>query len=358
MEVEVELVNVSKSFGPITAVRNVTLRIEKNEFFSILGPSGCGKTTLLRILAGLEDPDDGVVKIGGRVVNDVPPHKRGVGLVFQGTAVFPHMNVFDNIAFGLKMRGYKRSEIKEKVESVLRVMNMSPEVYAKKRVDQLSGGERQRVEIARSLVLEPQVLLLDEPLGPLDLKIRQKMQLELKRLQKVVGTTFVYVTHDQTEALAMSDRIAVMNRGEILQVGTPEEIYMRPVNKFVADFIGESNLIEGRVSEDGLFLAEGLPPIIIPNVGDAPRPGEKAILSVRPEMIEIGEFHGLENKLVGEVVDKTYAGSYAVLRVKVTDRWTLTTYVRKPELSKNVRVGERVTIGWRASDAYLITNLG
>lgn len=351
---EVEIQNVKKSFDGFAALRGVSLSIEKNEFFSLLGPSGCGKTTLLRIIAGLEKQDEGTVKIGGKVLDDVPPNKRGVGLVFQGTAIFPHMTVFDNIAFGLRMRKFSKHEIREKVRDILELMNMPFEKYAWKKAHQLSGGERQRVEIARSLIIEPKVLLLDEPLGPLDLKTRQKMQLELKRLQKRVGTTFIYVTHDQTEAFSMSDRIAVMEAGIVLQVGTPEEIYQRPLNRFVADFIGETNLIEGEIESEGVFVAEGLPPIFIDRTQGDGMVGKRAVLSVRPERIIIGNSPDVENKLNGLVIDKTYMGSFGVVKVEVLRDVMLTIHVHQPEILQSLRVGDRVMVCWRSSDSVVV----
>ncbi len=355
MEAEVEIENVKKSFGPIKALKGVSLTIRKNEFFSLLGPSGCGKTTLLRIIAGLEFPDEGIVRLGGKVVNDVPPHRRGVGLVFQGTAVFPHMTVYDNIAFGLKMRGYKKDEIHEKIHKMLEIMNMPFEIYAKKRVNQLSGGERQRVEIARSLVIEPNVLLLDEPLGPLDLKIRQKMQIELKRLQKRVGTTFIYVTHDQGEALTMSDRIAVMQKGEVQQVGTPEEIYLRPVNRFVAEFIGEANLIEGKVRGDNIFEADGLPPVVLSSLSNPENIKGDAVLSIRPEKILVeNESLGVANRFEGIVDEKIYMGAYAVLKVRIDDKISLTVQVQPAERANSIKTGQRIQLGWTPDDAIVV----
>lgn len=345
----VELDNIVKKYGKIVAVDGVSIEVEKNTFFSILGPSGCGKTTILRIIAGLETPDEGFVRMDGTVVNDVPPEKRGVGLVFQGTAVFPHMNVFNNIAYGLKMRKVPKHEIEERVRRVMRLVNLPPEVYGARRVDQLSGGERQRVEIARSLVLEPRVLLLDEPLGPLDFKIRQKMQAELKRLQKTTATTFIYVTHDQTEALSLSDKIAVMRGGKVVQIGTPEEIYNNPSDQFVADFIGESNLLEGHVN-GGFFYAEGLPPIAL---GSKSVSG-KVILSIRPERIEMIGAENMENHVEGVVVDKTYQGVYTVFRVQVAKEILFTVYVTRPEVAGRFAVGDSVVIGWRPSDCVLV----
>jgi ABC-type Fe3+/spermidine/putrescine transport system ATPase subunit len=349
----VELDNIVKKYGGVIAVDRVSLEVEKNTFFSILGPSGCGKTTILRIIAGLETPDAGFVKMDGSIVNNVPPEKRGVGLVFQGTAVFPHMNVFNNIAYGLKMRKVPKHEVEERVRNVMRLVNLPPEVYGARRVDQLSGGERQRVEIARSLVLEPKVLLLDEPLGPLDFKIRQKMQAELKRLQKTTATTFIYVTHDQTEALSLSDKIAVMRRGKVVQVGTPEEIYNNPSDQFVADFIGESNLLEGRV-EGGFFYAEGLPPIALNSQAVA---GGKAVIAIRPERVEMLGAEKMENHVNGVVVDKTYQGVYTVFRVQVGKEHVFTVYVTRQDVARQFAVGDSVVIGWRSSDCMMVGGL-
>ena len=353
MSKAVELENIVKKYGRVVAVDGVSLEVEKNTFFSILGPSGCGKTTILRMIAGLEIPDAGFVKMDGSIVNNVPPEKRGVGLVFQGTAVFPHMNVFNNIAYGLKMRKVPKHEVEERVRSVMRLVNLPPEVYGTRRVDQLSGGERQRVEIARSLVLEPKVLLLDEPLGPLDFKIRQKMQAELKRLQKTTATTFIYVTHDQTEALSLSDKIAVMRGGKVVQVGTPEEIYNQPSDKFVADFIGESNLLEGRVDKE-YFYVEGLPPIAL---NGRVVPSGKVVMAIRPERIEMLGAEKMENHVKGIIVDKTYQGVYTVFRVQLCKELVFTVYVTRPDVAGRFAVGDSVVIGWRSSDCVLVGGL-
>ncbi len=235
--------SINKTFGNVTALKNFNVDINKGEFITILGPSGCGKTTLLRIIAGLETPDTGSIVLDGGNVDNLPPEKRSVNTVFQNYALFPHMNVFDNIAYGLKLRKLSKSEIISKVETVLELVQMNG--YEKRKIHQLSGGQKQRVAIARALVLEPKVLLLDEPLGALDHRLRLDMQDELKKMQKSSGTTFVYITHDQDEALNLSDRIILMNNGSIEQIGTPNEIYNFPKNSFVAKFIGESNILKG-----------------------------------------------------------------------------------------------------------------
>ena len=244
----IELKNITKAFDGETILDNISLDIHDNEFITLLGPSGCGKTTTLRIIGGFEFTDQGDVIFMGDRINDIPPHKRNVNTVFQRYALFTHLNVFENVAFPLRERKVPKAEIKEKVEKMLKMVMLSG--FENRRVTQLSGGQQQRVAIARALVNEPEVLLLDEPLGALDLKLRKDMQQELKKIQKNTGITFIFVTHDQEEALSMSDTIVVMSEGKIQQIGTPTDIYNEPVNAFVADFIGESNIVDGVMLED------------------------------------------------------------------------------------------------------------
>lgn len=251
----IRLENISKSFDGQVVLDNVSMEIHKNEFVTLLGPSGCGKTTTLRILGGFEYPDSGNVYFGSEIMNSVPPYKRKVNTVFQKYALFPHLNVGDNVAFGLKIKKLAKNQIREKVSDVLKLVGLSG--YEKRSPESLSGGQQQRVAIARAIVNDPDILLLDEPLGALDLKMRKEMQSELKKIQQQVGITFVFVTHDQEEALTMSDTIAVMNGGKIQQIGTPEDIYNEPVNPFVADFIGESNITEGIMLKDFLVNFKG-----------------------------------------------------------------------------------------------------
>ena len=243
-----ELKNITKAFDGETVLDNINLDIHDNEFITLLGPSGCGKTTTLRIIGGFEYPDNGDVVFMGEKINDVPPHKRHVNTVFQKYALFPHLNVFENVAFPLREKKMPKAEIKKKVDEMLKMVMLSG--FAKRSVTSLSGGQQQRVAIARALVNEPKVLLLDEPLGALDLKLRKDMQQELKKIQKNTGITFVFITHDQEEALSMSDTIVVMSEGKIQQIGTPADIYNEPVNAFVADFIGESNIVDGVMLDD------------------------------------------------------------------------------------------------------------
>ena len=244
----IEIKNVSKTYGDNTVLKNLSLNIRKNEFLTLLGPSGCGKTTTLKILAGFESGDSGKVLFNGEDISNLPPYKRQLNTVFQKYALFPHMNVYENIAFGLKIKKVSKNEIDKKVSEMLKLVAL--EGFEKRSIDSLSGGQQQRVAIARALVNEPKVLLLDEPLGALDLKLRKEMQSELKRIQQRLGITFIFVTHDQEEALTMSDTIVVMNKGVIQQMGSPEDIYNEPANAFVADFIGESNIVNGTMLED------------------------------------------------------------------------------------------------------------
>lgn len=319
MDDDVELREVSKHFGPIVAVDHVSLRIRRGEFFSLLGPSGCGKTTTLRMIGGLEYPTAGDVLLRGQVVTDVPPYRRATNMVFQHLALFPHLTVFENIAFGLRLKQMPSAVIARKVHEVLQLVDLPG--YGAREIHQLSGGQKQRIAIARALVNEPAVLLLDEPLGALDLKLRLQMQAELKALQHRVGTTFVYVTHDQGEALTMSDRIAVMNLGRVEQVGTSEEIYARPQTRFVAAFIGEANFLEGRVAAagaDGVTVdVEGLRIVAAADrAAGLPGVGETVTVSVRPEHVKLGAAAAqARNRWDGRVQDVTFMG--AVVRARI-----------------------------------------
>ncbi len=251
----IDLRNISKVYDNTQVLQNINLFIRENEFVTLLGPSGCGKTTTLRIIGGFEQPSEGIVLFEGKDITGLPPYKRKVNTIFQKYALFPHLNVQDNIAFGQRIAKVPEPEIRKRVEKMLELVDLRG--YGKRRVEQLSGGQQQRVAIARALINEPQVLLLDEPLGALDLKLRKDMQLELKRMQQTLGITFLYVTHDQEEALTMSDTVVVMNNGKILQIGTPKDVYDEPINAFVADFIGESNILRGTMIKDNLVQFAG-----------------------------------------------------------------------------------------------------
>ena len=313
---EVELQQLTKTFGSTVAVDSIDLRVSSGEFFSLLGPSGCGKTTTLRMIAGFVKPSSGEIRIGGENMTTLPPERRGIGIVFQNYAIFPHMHVYDNIAFGLRMRKMPQSEIGRRVGTALEQVGLAG--YAARYQRQLSGGEQQRVALARVLVTEPRILLLDEPLSALDKKLREEMKYWIKELQKSLGITTVYVTHDQGEALTMSDRIAVMEGGSVKQIGTPRDIYEHPVNRFVTEFIGESNILKARVSgRDGTSCRLALGP----HSFDAPardgiREGVEVSLAIRPEQILLGdEADGMPDQLRARVRDISYQG--AIIRYRL-----------------------------------------
>ncbi|MBP2649181.1 MAG: spermidine/putrescine transporter ATP-binding protein [Firmicutes bacterium] len=308
-EMAVQLVNLDKEFEGQHAVEKISLDIAKGEFLTFLGPSGCGKTTTLRMIAGFEDPTSGWILLDGKHVENTPPYARNVNTVFQSYALFPHMSVFDNVAFGLAMKKVGKAIIKQKVNDALGLVRLDG--FSGRKPNQLSGGQRQRVAIARALVNSPNVLLLDEPMGALDLKLRKQMQIELKRLQKKLGITFIYVTHDQEEALTMSDRIAVMNEGQIEQVGTPDQIYEHPQSKFVAGFIGETNLFKGTVqSVNGDYALLELEGSRVPIINNDLTLGEEAFIAVRPERIDFAHSQQ-ENSFVlsGWFKEQIYVGS-------------------------------------------------
>ncbi len=312
---DIELVNVTKRFKDAVAVERVNLQVPRGAFYSLLGPSGCGKTTTLRIIAGLESADEGEVRLRGERVNEVPPYKRSLGMVFQGLALFPHLNVFNNIAYGLRVRRVSSSALSRRVKGALTLVGLAG--LGQRRISQLSGGQQQRVALARALVTEPSVLLLDEPLGALDLKLRLQMQLELKRLHRQVGTTFVFVTHDQGEAMAMSDRIAVMSRGRVEQEGSPEEIYHRPGTAFVADFIGETNLLEA-ANRAGIATLPGDLTLGVPSGLDL-RDGP-VMVSIRPEAVSVGDVAATkEVRWEGTVEETVFRGTNALLAIRVND---------------------------------------
>ncbi len=313
----IELKNISKTYGDNTVLDNLNLRIKKNEFLTLLGPSGCGKTTTLKIIAGFEYADKGEVLFEGKNINELPPYKRQVNTVFQKYALFPHMNIYENIAFGLKIKKSPKSEIDKKVKEMLKLVAL--EGYENRSIDSLSGGQQQRIAIARALVNEPKVLLLDEPLGALDLKLRQEMQTELKRIQQKLGITFIFVTHDQEEALSMSDTIVVMNKGKIQQMGTPEDIYNEPTNSFVARFIGESNIFDGVMLED--YKVEFCDRLF-DCVDKGFEKNENIEIVIRPEDIKMTKPE--EGMLRGTVISSVFKGVHYELIVKENEReWML-----------------------------------
>ncbi len=358
----IELRQVSKRFpnpdgGEVLAVDGVSLQIRDGEFFSLLGPSGCGKTTTLRMIAGFELPSAGEILIHGKPMGSTPPFKRPVNTVFQHYALFPHMSVGENVAFGLQMKGVPRPEIEQRVTEALRMVRL--EGMENRKPKQLSGGQQQRVAVARALINRPEVLLLDEPLGALDLKLRKEMQLELKTLQREVGITFIYVTHDQEEALTMSDRIAVMNQGVILQVGTPGEIYEHPVDRFVADFIGESNLLEGVVAgQQGdvleIELAGGLR--ICGHAHQGVRQGGKVAVAIRPEKIALAADLPQENRLTTRLEGVIYIGTDTNYELRLAGGQILRVRQQNktPGLPPFARPGEEVTVSFPVEAALVL----
>lgn len=313
----VELANITKLFGPLRAVDNISLTIGEGEFFTLLGPSGCGKTTLLRVIAGFYSPDAGNIHFGDRLINPVPAHRRETGMVFQNYALFPHLSVFDNIAYGLRARKIPKAEIAERIGRIIKSVQL--EGLEHRFPSKLSGGQQQRVALARALVISPQILLMDEPLSNLDAKLRVSMRDEIRRIQKDLGITTIYVTHDQEEAMAVSDRIAIFNRGRLEQVGTPAEIYYRPESRFAAEFMGNSNIFEMEVTgwdRDHSQISAGVEGRTFSLRGQKPV-GDRITLSVRPEWIRVvaEPRNGESNILQGAVLSSTFLGSMIRYRV-------------------------------------------
>lgn len=336
----IELKNISKSFGEEDILENFSVEIKRHAFVTILGPSGCGKTTMLRLIGGFEMPDEGQILFDGEDITNLPPYKRHLNTVFQKYALFPHMNVYDNVAFGLTIKKIDKKIIKEKVSEVLKLVNLSG--FEKRSVDSLSGGQQQRIAIARALVNEPEVLLLDEPLGALDLKLRQEMQLELKKIQKKLGITFIYVTHDQEEALTMSDEIIVMNDGKIQQKGSPIDIYNEPENAFVASFIGESNIIDGIMQKDYLVEFAGNSfECLDAGFGDY----EFVDVVIRPEDIKFDKEKG---KIPGTVTSVIFKGVHYEMRISAADfDWIAQSTTMEP-------VGTKVYLDFYPNDIHIM----
>ncbi|HEY7635207.1 MAG TPA: ABC transporter ATP-binding protein [Gemmatimonadales bacterium] len=361
----VQFSRVSKTFGDFRAVDNISFEIHRGEFFSMLGPSGCGKTTTLRLLAGFEEPDEdgGEVRLLGEMVNKKRPYERQISMVFQNYALFPHLSVERNVSFGLEQRKTPKGEIGERVRRALGMVRLKPEQFAQRMPAQLSGGQRQRVALARALVLEPTILLLDEPLGAIDLKLRKEMQLELKTLNKQLGITFVYVTHDQEEALTMSDRIAVMDHARVAQLGTPAEIYEHPRTGFVAKFIGESNFFEGRAdarngghwtvrrADGGVFHVVDHPSLA---------PGKQVRISIRPECMDVWKPDAVppgENAVEGTIRDVIYLGETMHLIVTLPGNEEVTIAVRNEgQLIKPLpwKRGDTAAVAWLPEDCQIL----
>ena len=359
---EVRLENVGKRYGDLWVVRNVNLQVQRGEFFTLLGPSGCGKTTLLRIIAGFAHPDVGLVYIDGQAVNQVPPWRRDVGLVFQNYALWPHLTVFDNVAFGLRERKFPREEIGRRVRAALDQVELKG--TEARRPSQLSGGQQQRVALARTLVIQPRVLLLDEPLSNLDAKLRVEMRVELQKLQRGLGLTTIYVTHDQEEALALSTRIAVINHGQIVQQGEPRAIYEQPTSDFVAGFIGQANLISATIDrvlnqslrvvmENGATIEIPMPSM--PTTLAPFHAGETVRLSVRPEAIQLsdGGDQSNSNWISGKIVALTYQGAFVEYEIAVSGK-LLKARVANPKGKNLYRSGNEVKLNFAAEDVVVV----
>ena len=343
---DVRLENVTKRFDDVVAVDDLSLEIGRGSFFALLGPSGCGKTTTLRMIGGFEEPTAGTIYLGDEPVSGKPPYKRDVNTVFQSYALFPHLSIFENVAFGLRRKGVSKGDVRGRVLSILELVGLSG--FEKRKPRQLSGGQQQRVALARALVNKPRVLLLDEPLGALDLKLRKQMQLELKAIQNDVGITFVHVTHDQEEAMTMADGIAIMNGGRIEQLGAPADLYERPQTAFVASFLGISNLLPGAVSgADSVRLDDGTE-VRVPREALNGRTGRVAV-GVRPEKIRVG--HGEENRLTGRLLETAYVG-VATQYVLETRAGNVSVYVQNSE--PGARDQAPSDISWSPDSTFVV----
>lgn len=351
-ETRIAVSSLKKKYGALTVIEDLNLDIKKGEFISLLGPSGSGKTTLLMILAGFEKATSGSVSLDGTHIENLPPHKRGLGVVFQNYALFPHMTVAENIAFPLKMRRYSRSIIKQKVQKALDMVQLSD--YGKRRPTEMSGGQQQRIALARALVFEPRVILMDEPFGALDKQLREQMQLDIRDMHKRLGLTVVFVTHDQSEALTMSDRIAVFNKGNIEQIGTPLEIYEKPKTDFVAQFIGETNLIKGIVASiDDNFIRMKIndTELKVTKINSV-KLGEEIAISLRPELITLTKSPlANDNMLPGKVRDTVYRGEHTRIDV---DTEIGKVIVRSDRMNSNFVSNNRLIINFNANDCWIV----
>jgi spermidine/putrescine transport system ATP-binding protein len=363
-DIEVRLVGVTKRFGDVIAVDAIDLEVRDGEFFSLLGPSGCGKTTTLRMIGGFEEPTSGVIELDGVDVTWLPPYRRNVNTVFQNYALFPHLSIFENVAFGLRRKNVGADEIKRRVSEMLDLVELPG--YESRRPSQISGGQAQRVALARALINRPAVLLLDEPLGALDLKLRKQMQLELKRIQQEVGITFIYVTHDQEEAMTMSDRIAVMSGGHYEQLGDPESLYERPATRFVAGFLGVSNLIavtsDGPADDYAVFRRSDGTPLRAPRSLAAGR-GDRVSIGVRPEKIRINErsaeVPASANRLDGVIRTAAYLGVSTQYVVELLDGHAVTVYEQNVERATRAELwakGEEVRLSWSPDHSFIVAD--
>ncbi len=344
---------VDKSYdGKVLVVKDLNLDIAEGEFITMLGPSGSGKTTCLMMLAGFETPTNGEIYLDGNPISNIPPHKRGIGMVFQNYALFPHMTVYENLAFPLKVRKFSKDETDKKVEKALSMVSLSG--FGSRMPGQLSGGQQQRVAVARALVFDPAVVLMDEPLGALDKNLRESMQYEIKHIHESIGVTVVYVTHDQSEALTMSNRIAVFNDGKVQQLSSPDKLYEEPVNSFVAEFIGENNTFQGEVTDISgkkckIKLNSG--DEILANPIRVKSKGEKSIVSLRPERAIIDPDDKMDNKFTGKIEEVIYHGDHTRVRLNLLDNHEFILKVPNSSARMDIKLGNQIKIGWNSFDA-------
>ena len=344
---------VDKSYdGKVLVVKDLNLDIAEGEFITMLGPSGSGKTTCLMMLAGFETPTNGEIYLDGNPISNIPPHKRGIGMVFQNYALFPHMTVYENLAFPLKVRKFSKDEIDKKVEKALSMVSLSD--FGSRMPAQLSGGQQQRVAVARALVFDPAVVLMDEPLGALDKNLRESMQYEIKHIHESIGVTVVYVTHDQSEALTMSNRIAVFNDGKVQQLSSPDKLYEEPVNSFVAEFIGENNTFQGEVadiSNDKCKIKLDSGDEILANPIRVKSKGEKSIVSLRPERAIIDPEQKMDNKFKGKIEEVIYHGDHTRVRLNLLGNKEFILKVPNSSARMDIKLGNEIKIGWNSFDA-------
>ena len=344
---------VDKSYdGKVLVVKDLNLDIAEGEFITMLGPSGSGKTTCLMMLAGFETPTNGEIYLDGNPISNIPPHKRGIGMVFQNYALFPHMTVYENLAFPLKVRKFSKDETDAKVEKALSMVSLSG--FGSRMPGQLSGGQQQRVAVARALVFDPAVVLMDEPLGALDKNLRESMQYEIKHIHESIGVTVVYVTHDQSEALTMSNRIAVFNDGKVQQLSSPDKLYEEPVNSFVAEFIGENNTFQGEVadiSNDKCKIKLETGDEILANPIRVKSKGEKSIVSLRPERAIINPDEKMDNKFNGKIEEVIYHGDHTRVRLNLLDNKEFILKVPNSSARMDIKLGNNIKVGWNSFDA-------
>ena len=351
-QISIELKDISKSFGDFVALHPTSLRVRRGEFLTLLGPSGSGKSTLLNLISGWFPANSGQLSLDGKDMTGTPPRERGIGMVFQNYALMPHLTAFDNVAYPLRVRGVPRDQIRTKVTDALKRVGLAG--FEGRKPRQLSGGQQQRVGIARCIVYSPSIIMMDEPLGALDKNLREQMQDEIKILHRDLGTTFIYVTHDQEEALNMSDRICLMNHGNIVQLGTPDDLYFRPVNRFAAQFIGESNLLPGVVDETGCLKTATGYRLKLPHGGAGAAPGQACDIMLRPERLRVGEGGPGSATASGRVATVSFVGSTTTLGVALPEGPTLKVKLTSAPIQNRYRIGDVVDVHWDVADIVVL----